>query len=275
CFRSSCERVPPDVIRSMGTAVVKFGIGQSVRRVEDQRFITGRGRYADDINLPQQCYGAVVYSPHAHARIRRVDTAAAKAPPGVLGVVTGADAAADKLGGITPFLMPEMLGAPKGYRTFWLPLATDKVRFVGERVAFAVAETEAQARDAAELIQVDYEPLPSVTNIDDAAADGAVKVWDDCPNGNIGYVLMFGDKAATDAAFAAAKHVVSLRLTNNRLSANAMEPRVALAAHDPGSGDHTLYTSTQNPHGVRNEMAHIFHLPETRFRVVAPDVGGG
>jgi len=254
---------------------MKFGIGQSVRRVEDQRFITGRGRYVDDINLPHQCYAVVVYSPHAHARIRGVDPGKAKAAPGVLCVLTGADAVAEKLGAITPFLMPEMLGAPKGYRTFWPVLVHDKVRFVGERVALVVAETEAQARDAAELVAVDYEPLPSATSPDAAAAEGAPKVWDDCANGNIGYGLMFGDKAATDAAFAQAAHVVSVRLHNNRLSANAMEPRVALGSYDPGSEDHTLYTSTQNPHGVRNEMAHIFHLPETRFRVIAPDVGGG
>jgi aerobic carbon-monoxide dehydrogenase large subunit len=254
---------------------MKFGIGQSVRRVEDQRFITGRGRYVDDIDLAHQCYGVVVYSPHAHARIRKLDAARAKAAPGVLCVLTGADAAAEKLGAITPFLMPEMLGAPKGYRTFWPVLATDKVRFVGERVAFVVAETLAQARDAAELIEIDYEELPSATDLDDAAKDGAAKVWDDCPGGNIGYGLMFGDKAATEATFAKARHVVSVRLKNNRLSANSMEPRVALGEYDPGDDNYRLYTSTQNPHGVRNEIAHIFHLPETRFRVVAPDVGGG
>jgi carbon-monoxide dehydrogenase large subunit len=255
--------------------VLKFGIGQSVRRVEDQRFITGRGRFVDDINLPHQCYGVVIYSPHAHARIRGVKTEKAKAAPGVLCVLTGRDAVAEKLGAITPFLMPEMLGAPKGYRTFWPMLADDKVRFVGERVALVVAETEAEARDAAELVEVDYEPLPSATNLDDAVADTAAKVWDDCPNHNVGYGLMFGDKAATDAAFANARHVVSVRLHNNRLSANAMEPRVALGDYDAGTESYTLHTSTQNPHGVRNEMAHIFHLPETRFRVIAPDVGGG
>jgi len=255
--------------------VLKFGIGQSVRRVEDQRFITGRGRYVDDINLPHQCYAAVVYSPHAHARVRRIETAKAKAAPGVLCVLTGADAAAEKLGAITPFLMPEMLGAPKGYRTFWPVLAVDKVRFVGERVACVVAETPGGARDAAELIEIDYEPLPSATNVDDAVAPNAAKVWDDCPQGNVGYGLMFGDKVATDAAFAKARHVVSVKLRNNRLSANAMEPRVALGDYDVGTGNFTLHTSTQNPHGVRNEVAHIFHLPETRFRVIAPDVGGG
>jgi len=255
--------------------VLKFGIGQSVRRVEDQRFITGRGRYVDDINLPHQCYAAVVYSPHAHARIRRIETAKARAAPGVLCVLTGADAAAEKLGAITPFLMPEMLGAPKGYRTFWPVLAVDKVRFVGERVAAVVAESLAQARDAAELIEIDYEPLLSATHLEDAAKPDAPKVWDDCPQGNVGYGLMFGDMAATDAAFAKAKHVVSVKLRNNRLSANAMEPRVALGDYDVGTENFTLHTSTQNPHGVRNEVAHIFHLPETRFRVIAPDVGGG
>src|SRR5262245_30453348 len=204
-----------------------------------------------------------------------MDTSRAKSAPGTLCVLTGAEAAAEKLGAITPFLMPEMLGAPKGYRTFWPVLAAGKVRFVGERVAFVVAETPAQARDAAELIDITYEPLPSATNVDDAVAPDAAKVCDDCPQGNVGYGLMFGDKAATDAAFARAKHVVSVKLHNNRISANAMEPRVALGDYDAGNDSYTLYTSTQNPHGVRNEMAHIFHLPETRFRVIAPDVGGG
>src|ERR671937_2188988 len=120
--------------------MAKFGIGQAVRRVEDRRFLLGQGRYVDDLRLPGQCYAVTVLSPHAHARIKRIDVAKAKAAPGVLCVLTGADAAAEKLGAITPFLMPEMLGAPKGYRTFWPVLATDKVRFVGERVAFVVAE---------------------------------------------------------------------------------------------------------------------------------------
>src|SRR5215813_60687 len=160
-----------------GGDVLKFGIGQSVRRVEDQRFITGRGRYVDDINLPHQCYAAVVYSPHAHARIARIDTAKAKAAAGVLCVLTGADAAAEKLGALTPFLMPEMLGAPKGYRTFWPVLAVDKVRFVGERVACVVAETPGGARDAADLVEIDYEPLPSASNVEDAIQPAAAKVW--------------------------------------------------------------------------------------------------
>jgi carbon-monoxide dehydrogenase large subunit len=255
--------------------LAKFGIGQSVRRVEDQRFITGYGRYVDDVSLAGQCHGAMVYSPHAHARIRRIDTAAAKAAPGVLCVLTAEDAAAEGFGGSTQFNMPEMVGGPKGYRTFWPILAVGRARFVGERLAFVVAESAAQARDAAELVEIDYEPLPSATNVEDAVALEAAKIWDDCPNGNVGHTLMFGDKELANAAFADAKHVVSLKLKNNRVSANPLEPRATLGSYDPGTADYTLYTSTQNPHGVRSEMAQVLRLPETRLRVISPDVGGG
>src|SRR5215831_17646884 len=175
--------------------MAKFGIGQAVRRVEDQRFLLGQGRYVDDISLPGQCYGVTVLSPHAHARIKRVDVVKAKA-------------AAEKLGSFTAHLMPEDFGAPKGHRTFQPVLNAEKVRFVGDRVAFVVAGTLSEARDAAELVEVDYEPLPAVVNLEDAAKDGAAKVWDDCPQGNVGFRLMFGNKDATDAAFAKAKHVV-------------------------------------------------------------------
>src|SRR6516225_7672117 len=197
--------------------MAKFGIGQAVRRVEDQRFLLGRGRYVDDISLPGQCHGVTVLSPHAHARIKRVDVSKAKAAAGVLCVLTGGDAAAEKLGSLTSHLMPEDLGAPKGHRTFQPLLNSEKVRFVGDRVAFVVAETLTAARDAAELVEVEYEPLAAVVNLEDAAKDGAAKVWDDCPQGNVGFRLMFGNKEATDAAFATAKHVVQLRVENNRL----------------------------------------------------------
>ena len=255
--------------------MAKFGIGQAVRRVEDQRFLLGQGRYVDDISLPGQCYGVTVLSPHAHARIKRIDVAKARAAPGVLCVLTGADAVAEKLGSFTAHLMPEDFGAPKGHRTFQPVLNAEKVRFVGDRVAFAVAETLTQARDAAELVEVDYEPLPAVVNLEDAAKDGAAKVWDDCPQGNVGFRLMFGNKDTTDAAFAKAKHVVKLRVENNRLSPVAMEPRVAIGDYNSADDSYTLYTASQNPHGVRMEMSHIFHMPENRIRVVAPDVGGG
>jgi carbon-monoxide dehydrogenase large subunit len=255
--------------------MAKFGIGQAVRRVEDRRFLLGQGRYVDDISLPGQCHGVTVLSPHAHARIKRLDVAKAKAAPGVLCVLTGADALAEKLGSFTAHLMPEDFGAPKGHRTFQPVLIADKVRFVGDRVAFVVAETLTQARDAAELVEVDYEPLPAVVNLEDAAKDEAPKVWEDCPQGNVAFRLMFGNKDATDAVFAKAKHVVKLRVENNRLSPVAMEPRVAIGDYNAADDSYTLYTASQNPHGVRMEMSDIFHVPENRIRVVAPDVGGG
>jgi carbon-monoxide dehydrogenase large subunit len=255
--------------------MAKFGIGQAVRRVEDARFLTGQGRYVDDIVLPGMCHGVVLLSPHAHARIRKIDTSKAKAAPGVLLVLTGADAAADKLGAFTSAMMPEDLGAPKGHRIFQQVLQAEKVRFVGDRVAFVVAETQAQARDAAEMIEVDYETLPAVALLEDAAKDGAPKVWDDNPNGNVAFMLMFGDQAATDAAFAKAKHVVKLRTENNRLTPVSMEPRTAIGDYAAAHDTYTLYTSSQNPHGVRFEMSQLLHLTENQIRVVAPDVGGG
>jgi aerobic carbon-monoxide dehydrogenase large subunit len=255
--------------------MAKFGIGQAVRRVEDQRFITGSGRYVDDIDLAHQAYGVVILSPHAHARIARIDTTAAKAAPGVLLVLTGADAVAEHLGSLTAHLMPEDFGAPKGHRTFQPLLNAEKVRFVGDRVAFVVAETLTQARDAAELVDVTYEPLPAVVELEDAAKEGATKVWDDCPAGNVGFRLMFGNKDATDAAFNGAKHVVKLRVTNNRLAPSAMEPRAALADYSKADDYYTLYTTSQNPHGVRMEISHVFHVPEAQIRVISPDVGGG
>ncbi len=253
----------------------KFGIGQAVRRVEDQRFLTGTGRFVGDINLPHQAYAALVLSPHAHARVKRVDISKAMKAPGVLCVLTGADVVAEKFGGLPPQMMPEDMGGPKGYRTFRPILATEKVRFVGDRVAFVVAETEAQARDAVELVEVDYDLLPAVVSAEEAAKDGAPKVWDDAKD-NIAFPLMMGNKDATDAAFAGAHHVVSLRLENNRLSANALEPRGAIGDYHQGDDSYTLYTSTQNPHGVRTVIAQaVFKVPETKIRVIANDVGGG
>ena len=157
----------------------RFGIGQPVRRAEDQRFLTGRSRYVDDIRLPHMLHGAVVMSPHAHARIRRIDTEAALGSEGVVCILTGEDAKRDGLGGIPPLFMPEDMGGPKGYRTFRPLLEPSKVRYVGDRVAFVVAETPDQARIAAEKVEVDYEPLPAVVNVEDAAKEGAPKVWDD------------------------------------------------------------------------------------------------
>src|SRR6201991_96158 len=223
--------------------MAKFGIGQAVTRVEDQRFLTGQGRYVDDIVLPAMAHGVNVLSPHAHARIKRIDTAKAKAAPGVLLVLTGADANADKLGAMTAHLMPEDFGAPKGHRTFQPLLVSDRVRHVGDRVAFVVAETLAQARDAADLVEVDYEPLSAVVNIEDAAKPDAPRVWDDNPAGNNAFRLMFGNQETTDAAFAKARHVVKLRVENNRICPVSMEPRVAIGDYDKANDFYTLYGS--------------------------------
>jgi carbon-monoxide dehydrogenase large subunit len=252
-----------------------YGIGQPVRRVEDARFLTGRGQFVDDIELPHQCHAAIVLSPHAHAHIRRVDTAAARQAAGVLCVLTGDDVKADGLGGLLPNFMPEDIGGPKGLRTQRPILVAGKVRCVGDRVAIVVAETPAQAREAADLIVVDYEALPAVVNIEDAVQAGAPNVWDEC-SGNVSFMLTVGDERATEQAFARAAHRVSLRLENNRLAPNAMEPRAVLGAYDPSDESFTLYTASQAPHAVRSHVAaHVFRLPETKFRVIAPDVGGG
>jgi carbon-monoxide dehydrogenase large subunit len=252
-----------------------YGIGQSVRRVEDVRFLTGRGRFVDDIELPHQTHAVVVLSPHAHARIKRIDCTAARGAAGVVCVLTGEDVKADRLGGLPPNFMPEDVGGPKGLRTRRPILVSDQVRCVGDRVAMVVAETLDQARDAAERLVIDYEPLPAVANIEDAIKAGAPAVWDECP-GNVSFTLANGDEKATQAAFAKAVHTVSLRLENNRLAPNAMEPRAAIGDYDAADDNFTLYTSSQAPHAVRSEVAgHVFGLPETRFRVIAPDVGGG
>jgi carbon-monoxide dehydrogenase large subunit len=254
--------------------VNKFGIGQPVPRVEDPRFITGRGRYVDDIDLPHQCYGVVVMSPHAHARIKRVDTAKAKAADGVLAVLTGADVVADKLGSLAP-PMPEDMGGPKGFRSLRPILIADKVRAVGERVAFVVAETVEQARNAAELIEIEYEPLPAAITVEDAVKSGAPAIWDEAPN-NVAFTLMMGNKDATDAAFAGAKHVVTLKLNNTRITANSIEPRAAIGQYHPDGDNYTLYSTSQNPHGTRSSVAgQVLKIPETKLRVISPDVGGG
>src|SRR6185503_14487207 len=257
----------------MTASMNRYGIGQPVRRVEDQRYLTGRSRYVDDIELPHMLHGAVVMSPHAHARIRGINVQPAIESPGVELVLTGQDAKADGLGGIPPLFMPEDMGGPKGYRTFRPLLEPAKVRYVGDRVAFVVARTPEEARIAAERVEVDYEPLPAAVSVEDAAREGAPKVWDDNAAGNLAFPLMMGNKEATEAAFAKAKHTVSVRLYNNRISANAMEPRAAIG--DFSNDSFTLYTSSQNPHGARSILAGaIFKIPETKLRVFSPDVGG-
>ena len=256
----------------------KFGIGQPVRRVEDPRLLTGRGRFVDDIDLSRQCHGSVLYSPHAHALIRNIDTAEAKAAPGVLCVLTGADAQRDGLGPLPSRLNPHELGLVGIPPAFPAPrpiLVHDRVRCVGDRVAFVVAETAAQARDAAELIAVEYEPLPAVVDIEDAVKPGAPVVWEGCPS-NIATSIHYGDAAATDKAFDAAAHVVWVRLEANRLSPNSLEMRGSIGEYSAADETYTLFNSTQNPHGVRGTLAQsVFKIPETAIRVATWDVGGG
>jgi carbon-monoxide dehydrogenase large subunit len=253
----------------------KFGMGQPVRRTEDPRFITGHGRYTDDVSLPRQAVGYVLRSPHAHARIRKIDSTAALEAPGILGVFTAADLAKDGIGRI-PCIVP--LKNRDGSRVVLVEhplLAEGKARHVGDGIAFVVAQTLDQAKDAAELINVDYEPLPAAADTATANSPGQPLVWDEIP-GNLCLDWESGNRKDVEAGFAKAKHVVELTLLNNRLVANSMEPRAALGSYDPGDERFTLVTSTQGSHSIRKLLAaNVFKLPENRFRVVTPDVGGG
>jgi carbon-monoxide dehydrogenase large subunit len=250
----------------------EFAIGQSVSRFEDPRLIRGGGRYVDDIALPRMAYAVVLRSPHAHARLRAIDTAAAKAAPGVLAVLTGADW---KASGWSDLPVPGGLKRADGsaFKPRYPALVIDKARWAGDYVAFVVAETLHQAQDALELISVDYEPLPAVVVTDAATRPDAPKVWDECAD-NISYVQSAGDKAATDAAFARAHHVVKQRFVINRVTAAAMEPRGAVGHYDRADDRYTVYTVLQRPHNYRNDLAGIMKVPESKIRVVAGDVGG-
>jgi aerobic carbon-monoxide dehydrogenase large subunit len=251
------------------------GIGASVRRKEDQRFITGTGQYTDDINRPGQAHAIFVRSPHAHATIKRIDAAKAKSMPGVLAVLTGDDVAADKVGGlICGWMIHSKDGSPMkagGHPA----LAQGKVRYVGDHVAVVIAESKAEARDAAEAVNVEYDVLPAVSDPAQAQKSGA-PVIHDVASDNTVYRWHLGDKAATDQAFSQAKHVTKLDIVNNRLVPNPMEPRAAIGEYDPGTGTFTLHTTSQNPHVARLVLAAFIGIaPEHKLRVIAPDVGGG
>ncbi|MFQ5747181.1 MAG: xanthine dehydrogenase family protein molybdopterin-binding subunit [Gemmatimonadota bacterium] len=253
----------------------EHGIGAAVRRTEDRRFLTGRGTYTDDINRPGQLYAAIVRSPYAHGRITAVRTEAAGAAPGVAAVLTGAEMAADGVGGLpcgwgitnrdgTPMVEP---AHP--------PLAAERVRYVGDSVAVIIADTRARAKEAAALVELEVEDLPVVASLSAALAPDAPLVHDEAP-GNLCFDWELGDDAATNEAFAGAAHVTSLDLVNNRCIPNAIEPRAAIAEFEPATGQYTLYTTTQNPHVIRLLMgAFVLQIPEHKLRVVAPDVGGG
>lgn len=251
------------------------GIGAPVRRREDFRFITGSGQYVDDISRPGQAYAVFVRSPHAHAMINKIDTSAARKAPGVLGVFTGRDLAADKIGGlICGWLIHSKDGTPMKVGPH-PALATEKVRYVGDHVAVVIAETLNQARDAAELVAVDYEALPAAVDLATAQTPGQPQIHAEAPNNTV-YEWHLGDKAAVDAAFAQAAHVTKLEIVNNRLIPNAMEPRAAIGEYDRGQDAYTLYTTSQNPHVARLVLsAFIGIAPEHKLRVIAPDVGGG
>ena len=251
------------------------GIGASSKRREDVRFLTGTGTYTDDINVNGQAHVFFLRSDVAHGVIERIDTAAAAAMPGVVRIFTGADFEA--VGGIPcGWQVTDRHGQPMQEPRHPV-LAHGKVRHVGEPIAAVVAETLAQARDAAEAIEIDISELPAVVDMKAAVQDGATKVHDDLTS-NLCYDWGFVEenKAATDQAFADAAHVTTLELVNNRLVANPMEPRVAVGDFARGTGEHTLYTTSQNPHVIRLLMgAFVLGIPEHKLRVVAPDVGGG
>ncbi|MDX1501451.1 MAG: molybdopterin cofactor-binding domain-containing protein [Thermoanaerobaculia bacterium] len=246
-------------------------IGSSIKRREDPALVTGKGKYTDDLALPGMAHAAIVRSPYAHATVGGVDVSAAAAAPGVAAVYTGADVEASDIGGVVPvgWLLP-------GIKTPAHPiLATERVRYVGDAVAVVVAESAAAAADAAERVQVEYEPLPAVTDPRGAADEGAPQVHDEAP-GNVAFDWELGDRAATDAAFEGAALTVKADLRNNRLIPHAVEPRACLADWDGTRGEHTLRMTTQNPHLHRLLMTIAsLGLPEHKIRVIAPEVGGG
>ena len=250
-----------------------FTVAKPVARTEDPRLLRGGGRYIDDIDLPGMVYGYVLRSPHAHARIRKIDTRTAKRAPGVIDILTGADYVAAGYAAM-PLVANPMPGFdPKAiYRAVHRPLATDKARYVGDGIAFIVAETRAQAKDAAELIEVDYDPLPAVTDTGKAHLGGAPLVWDDCTT-NIAYEFNQGDAKAVDEAFAKATHVCRQRFVINRLSANPMETRGIVADYDPKKDFCTVYLGNQNAFNARTQIAkELLHMPEEKVRVIAGDV---
>jgi len=239
------------------------GIGASVRRKEDARFLNGRGNYTDDINRPGQLHAYVKRSDRPHAKINGIDISAAAAAPGVVAVFTGADMAKEEIGGLPcGWQIHNKDGSPMAEPPHPV-IAVGKVRHVGDPVAVVIAETKQQAKDAAELLSIDYTDLPAVANMTAALAPGAPTVHDEVA-GNVCYDWHIGDKAIVDGVFASAHKVVKLDLINNRLIPNAMEPRAAVGDYDVNSGEYTLYTTSQNPHVIRLLMgAFVLHIPRT------------
>src|ERR1700726_784888 len=250
-------------------------IGTPVRRREDYRFLTGQGTYTDDINRPGQLYAYILRSPHANARLSHVDTSGAASAPGVVAVFTGPDMAKDEIGGLTCGWLINLKDGSPMKEPPHPGMAIDRVRHVGDPGAVVIADSLGQARDAAEKIAVDYAVEPAVVDVVAALKPGAPQVWPEAP-GNVCYDWHLGDAAAVETAIGKAARIVKLDLINNRLVPNAMEPRAAIGEFDRATGEHTLYTTSQNPHVIRLLMgAFVLHIPESKLRVVAPDVGGG
>ena len=255
--------------------MTKFGVGQAAARIEDRVLVTGAGAYTDDSSIDGQAWAHVLRSPHAHARILGIDIADALVSPGVVGILTGADVTADGLGDLPCMIPVENRDGSQRPDTPYGILAKDRVRHVGHPVALVLAETPAQARDAAERIAVDYEELPATVHTEHSTADDAPLLYDHIPN-NLIYDWHKGDEAGVEAALARADHVCELRLVNNRVVANPMEPRSALAVHDTASGRTTLATPTQGPSLVRDILAEpVFGIDPSNLRVTTGHVGGG
>jgi carbon-monoxide dehydrogenase large subunit len=251
------------------------GIGARVARKEDRRFITGAGRYVDDMVVPGMKHAAFVRSPHAHAEIKKIDVKKAKAMPGVIDVLLGKELKADGIGNlICGWMIHSKDGSPMKMGA-WSPLAFDRVRYVGDAIAIVVADTKSQARDAAEMVEVTYKELKAVTDAGKAVEKGAPQIHPEAEN-NLIFDWDLGDADATAAAFEKAEHVVSLDIVNNRLVPNAMEPRAALGHYDKAEDHYTCWTTSQNPHVARLVMSAFYNVaPENKLRVIAPDVGGG
>jgi len=253
----------------------EYDLGRAVPRTEDFRLLRGRGRYTDDIVLPRAAHLYVLRSPHAAARIRKIETDPAASMPGVIAILTGQDAVDDGLGFLRARISRKQPDGSASFQTPYRILALDRVHHVGDPVVAMIAETLAEAKDAAEAIAVDYETLPAVTDTAQAAAPGAPNVWDEAP-GNICFVEHLGNEAAVKDAFRRAKHVVRERFVINRVAANPMETRAALGFYDTSDERYTLHAGLQAPHLMRAELAEqILKIPASRLRVVSPDVGGG
>jgi carbon-monoxide dehydrogenase large subunit len=261
-------------VQDNAIALQKFGVGQPVRRKEDDTLVRGKGKYTDDFSLPGQVYAWIVRSSHAHGILRGIDTKAAKAMPGVLGVWTGADLASANYGPYTCGLPLKSRDGSPLLQTNRTALMSDKVRYVGDPVAFVVAETLAQARDAAEAVVLDIYPLPAVTSAEEAARPGAPQLYDHIPN-NVALDYHFGDAAKVDAAFADAAHVTKLDIVNTRVAVVAMEPRAALASYDKASERYTIQVPTQGVAGNRNNLAkNLLKVPNEKVHLLTANVGG-